>query len=376
MPPGDLVALDSNMKAWKRLDLACFAILTSNLRFINQLLLLKVDEDEFPIHLTEELPSDISWVNWGANREVSIDSSDVGRHSLVFISVVPESAGKDVTGGNLPVIVPSSIDIPKMQSLFQGCDALASKVLQESSCNDKKTSGSSDSLRTSKACEFRKDNGAVPHFTDAEVANQRRNGQSLTHLANPESTPQIWAASVDLGPSSEAQPQPTLSKDEGTLSGLADHRHNGQFFSHSANPKRSSQNWVASAEFVGSSSKAQFPPSVSKDEDTCSGPVEGPRDTLLAEDKSYSTPALSLPKPPGQSPVARAQSRRSKKKSMDEILQLRLSKRCIGMVSNHKNLGRLQGTKGNRGNDKGVALLGNQLETYNSKIGTGCYRLP
>ncbi|GAB4841452.1 hypothetical protein Ancab_022171 [Ancistrocladus abbreviatus] len=78
----------------------------------------EVDEDEFPIHLTEEPPSDISWVDWGANKGVPIDSSDVGSHSLASLSVVPESAGNDVICENLPTIVPSPVDIPKVQNLF------------------------------------------------------------------------------------------------------------------------------------------------------------------------------------------------------------------------------------------------------------------
>ncbi|GAB4849857.1 hypothetical protein Ancab_004656 [Ancistrocladus abbreviatus] len=171
-------------------------------------------------------------------------------------------------------VVPSPVDIPKMQNIFLGCDALASKVQQKPSCNDERTSGNSDSLKTSRAHELRKDNGAEPYFAGAEVSDQRRNRQSLTHPAYLESTPQ------------------------GALSGLADHRSNGQSFSHSTNLEHTPQNWATSTEFVGPSPKAQFQPSFSKDEDACSGPVEGPRDTLLAKDKSSSTFALSLPKPP------------------------------------------------------------------------------
>ncbi|GAB4841437.1 hypothetical protein Ancab_022158 [Ancistrocladus abbreviatus] len=229
------VRLWSKTDIGKRLDLAHFAILTSNLHFINQLLLLKVDEDEFPTHLTEEPPSDISWVNWGAIRGVPVDSSNVGSHSFASLSVVPESARNDVAGGNLPTVVPSSVDIPKMQSLFQGCDVLASKVQQEPSCNDEKALGCSDSLGTSKAHEPRKGNRAAPHSISAKVANQRRNRQSFSHPTNPESTPQVWATSVDLGPSPATHPQPNFSKDKGTLSGLADHRCNGQPASHSTN---------------------------------------------------------------------------------------------------------------------------------------------
>ncbi|GAB4854376.1 hypothetical protein Ancab_022962, partial [Ancistrocladus abbreviatus] len=127
----------------------------------------------------------------GANKGVFINSSDVGSHSLASISVVPESTGDSVTSIKLPIVALSPVYNPKVLNHFRGCDALASKVQQEPSCNDERASGSPDSLSTSRACELRKDNGVEPPFASAEVADQRSNGQSLIDFVDPECTPQV-----------------------------------------------------------------------------------------------------------------------------------------------------------------------------------------
>ncbi|GAB4857069.1 hypothetical protein Ancab_014980 [Ancistrocladus abbreviatus] len=148
---------------------------------------------------------------------------------------------------------------------------------------------------------------------------------------------------------------------------------------HSVNPEHLPQEWIASADVLSLSPRAYFQPKYSREVNNelgdFSGPMERPRDPLVAEDGPNNTPSLTLPKQRDLTIKARHQARLSIKKSMDKILQLHLSKRGIGMVSTRKKYVPFHGAKGRGGNGKGVTYMGNQLAIPSFKTGIGCSML-
>ncbi|GAB4832068.1 hypothetical protein Ancab_006088 [Ancistrocladus abbreviatus] len=181
------------MKARKRLDVGRFAILTSNLSYITKSLFLKVDEDESPIHLIEETPCPFERAqeDWVDNMGDSDDSSEVGKHSLASISVVPESVEEGIVSDKLPIVVLSPKPNPK-----------------EPTSNDEVLSGKFEFHRLRRAKVYSKDNWEELFNSDTEVDNQRLEGRSHStnsHSTNTVHPPQEWVANDDLlGPSLEA----------------------------------------------------------------------------------------------------------------------------------------------------------------------------
>ncbi|GAB4854371.1 hypothetical protein Ancab_022957 [Ancistrocladus abbreviatus] len=291
-----LIAIDGDTRQRKIFDIARIAIQTPLLDNIKASLWVKVDEDVFPITVVEETPAPDDRI--GEKRYESDGFSNTSLPPSISISAVPDSIGNDIVGEQLLVATTTSKVVVDNSNFKIGTNAMVAAIHKDTGDNDEVELAKGEKVESSRdlLCEIDSGEKSIKHYFEMVKKAYNRGafsvGDSNLILFGPERR-----------------------------------------------------------QYVGFPSKAQAR-DYSRIENT--GGPENRLELLETIDEIWmvavwsKSPAIGLTLPN----IARSKGKSSKKRQLDNILQLRLSKRVIGKGNKSKNLGRYRNKKEAHGDCK------------------------
>ncbi|GAB4850420.1 hypothetical protein Ancab_029724, partial [Ancistrocladus abbreviatus] len=332
---GELVVIKAATKARTQLDVARFAVLTPVLHYISLTVRLAVDEDKFPIFITEEgraiceKVGSIVYASMGSSE----DSSEALFSLLALLSMVPESVGDDFAAGKLSAIALPQEYNTKLQNPLLAINDLADVIREEPLRNDGFESGKTEWRWKFRDDKDRMDGGETSIIEGVEVENSRLDmDPNNADLGDPET---LWAATEKaLGLPADSQLQ-------------LDNRRDG---------------------------------SISIGPCFLFGPKDKVGEQLLVEPTPNKPPGAAPTSIYSQPKVAKLQGRRTRKKMMKEILQLHLSKKGTRSYKKKKKYVRVKHGKDGSGHEigrisSGESVRGSQIQNRNRILRDNLHKL-